>query len=123
MENEKRLYEFQKLTPYEKADMEWYDQSLNFVFQKENEDLRNIAITGNFGSGKSSVIRSYAEKHKDLSFIYVSLAHFEGVSGETDKENYDVNAEGSRRRMEAQEELAKLENELKQALLEAGNRR
>lgn len=93
MENEKRLYEFQKLTPYEKADMEGYDQSLNFVFQKGNEDLRNIAITGNFGSGKSSVIRSYAENHKDLSFIYVSLAHFEGVSGETDKENYDVNIE------------------------------
>ena len=34
-----------------------------------------------------------------------------------------IHADGSRRRMEAQEELAKLENELKQALLEAGNRR
>ena len=95
MENNKkqRIYEFQKLTPYEKADMEGYDQSLSFVFEKGNEDLKNIALTGNYGSGKSSVIRSYAGNHKELSFIYVSLAHFEGVPGETDKENYDVNVE------------------------------
>lgn len=34
-----------------------------------------------------------------------------------------IHTDGSQRRLEAQEELAKLENELKQALLEAGNRR
>lgn len=92
-EKEQRIYEFQKLTPYEEAEMEGYEQSLDFAFKNENNDLRNIALTGNYGSGKSSVIRSYSEKRKDLSFIYVSLAHFEGVSGETDKENYDVNIE------------------------------
>ncbi len=76
MENpkERRTYEFQKLTPYEKADMEGYEQSLDFVFKKENADLRNIALAGNYGSGKSSIIRTYAENHKnELSFIYVSL--------------------------------------------------
>ena len=95
MDNRKdqRIYEFQKLTPYEKADLEGYEQSLDFVFKKENNDLRNIALTGNYGSGKSSVIRSYAEKHKTISFIYVSLAHFEGVSGETTDDNYDVDVE------------------------------
>lgn len=46
MENEKhRNYSFQKLTPYEKADMEGYDQSLSFAFQKGNEDLRNSIFT------------------------------------------------------------------------------
>lgn len=96
MENQKerRTYEFQKLTPYEKADMEGYEQSLDFVFKKENADLRNIALAGNYGSGKSSIIRTYAENHKnELSFIYVSLAHFGGVSGETAKENYDIDVE------------------------------
>ena len=34
-----------------------------------------------------------------------------------------IHEDGSRRRLEAQEELAKLEDELKQAMLEAGNRR
>lgn len=92
-EKEQRIYKFQKLTPYEKTDMEGYEQSLDFVFENKNGDLRNIALTGNYGSGKSSVMRSYAENHKELSFIYVSLAHFEGVSGETDEENYDVNVE------------------------------
>ena len=90
---EHRKYEFQKLTPYEKTDLEGYEQSLDFVFKNENDDLKNIALTGNYGSGKSSVIRSYAEKRRNLSFIYVSLAHFEGIQGETDKENYDVDVE------------------------------
>ena len=95
MDNQKehRKYEFQKLTPYEKADLEGDGQSLDFVFENENNDLRNVALTGNYGSGKSSVIRSYAETHKNLSFIYVSLAHFEGVSGESVDENYDVDVE------------------------------
>ncbi len=93
-QKEHRTYDFQKLTPYEKADMEGYEQSLDFVFKKENADLRNIALAGNYGSGKSSIIRTYAEKHKgDLSFIYVSVAHFEGVSGETNQDNYDIDVE------------------------------
>ena len=33
-----------------------------------------------------------------------------------------IHEEGSKRRAEAQEELARIEDELKQALLEAGNR-
>ena len=67
MENQKehRTYEFLKLTPYEKSDMEGYEQSLDFMFKKENADLRNIALAGNYGSGKSSIIRTYTEKHKD----------------------------------------------------------
>lgn len=90
---EQRIYEFQKLTPYEKTDLEGYEQSLDFVLKHGNDDLRNVALTGNYGSGKSSIIRSYAEKRKNLSFIYVSLAHFTGVQDETDKENYDVEVE------------------------------
>ena len=91
MENNKEsiTFKFQKLTPETTSEIPDYEQALEFVFQKGNEDLRNIAITGIFGSGKSSVIRSFADKHRDLSFIYVSLAHFTGVSGE-DKDDYSV---------------------------------
>ncbi len=85
---EQRIYEFQKLTLYEKTDLEGYEQSLDFVLKHDNDDLRNVALTGNYGPGKSSIIRSYAENRKNLSFIYVSLAHFTGVQGKTDKENY-----------------------------------
>ena len=75
-------------------DMQGYEQSLNFVFQNGNEDINNIAITGNYDSGKSSVIRSYVESHRDLSFIYVSLSYFEEVFGVgTVDENYDVTIE------------------------------
>ena len=89
-ERKRRIYNFQKLTPYEKVNLEGYKQSLDFVFHKDNKELRNVALTGNYGSGKSSVIRSYAEENKNLSFIYISLAHFEGVS---EDDNYDVTLE------------------------------
>lgn len=60
MENkETRKIEFKKLTPSDNTKMEGYNQALDFVFQEDNEDVLNVALAGNFGSGKSSVIRTY----------------------------------------------------------------
>lgn len=67
---------FEKLTPTHlpPAEMEGYSQALDFVF-KEN-DLLNIAITGPYASGKSSVIKTYEETHKKLNGIHISLSYF-----------------------------------------------
>lgn len=50
--------QFQKLTSCEESDKTGYEPSFNLVFQKGNEDINNIAITGGFGSGKSRVIKT-----------------------------------------------------------------
>lgn len=41
-----------------------------------NDQVRNIAITGEYGAGKSSVIRTFVERHPELEFAFISLAAF-----------------------------------------------
>lgn len=44
--------------------------------EKNNKTLSNIALSGSYGAGKSSVIESYKKETEDLKFIHISLAHF-----------------------------------------------
>ena len=92
----KRDFKFQKLTPYENVEMNGYEQSLDNAFDSSNGDIRNIALTGIFGSGKSSVINTYEKNHPEKKFLHVSVAHFEGVTKEdkgNNKENKGNNKE------------------------------
>ncbi|KDN12298.1 hypothetical protein SALWKB12_1386 [Snodgrassella communis] len=67
---------FEKLTPTCLSDdeMQGYSQALDFVFQEN--DLLNIAITGPYASGKSSVIKTYEEKLNEINGIHISLSYF-----------------------------------------------
>lgn len=71
---ETKEYFFQKLTPKDDADISVYDEAIHFVF--ENNDITNVAISGAYSAGKSSVIESYKNKHRELNFVHISLAHF-----------------------------------------------
>lgn len=66
---------FEKLTPNKDIDLNTYEEALNFMF--EDDEIKNIAITGSYSAGKSSVIESYKVKNKDKKFIHISLANFE----------------------------------------------
>ena len=52
---------FKKLTPLNNANISVYEKAINFVF--DNPDVKNVAISGSYGSGKSSILESYKEKH------------------------------------------------------------
>lgn len=54
---------------------EEYIKALHWALK--NEDVRNIALAGPYGSGKSSIIRSYLEKHPSTQAINISLATFD----------------------------------------------
>lgn len=58
-----------------------YKEFLKKTF--ETRDITNIAITGNFGVGKSSVLRTFA-KTEEKSFLYLSLLEFR-VDSEREK--------------------------------------
>lgn len=73
-------YNFQKLTPIKNADLSIYEAALDFVFQED--DLKNIAITGPYSAGKSSAIESYLHRRPDKHFLNISLAHFDSVKNE-----------------------------------------
>lgn len=42
----------------------------------KQQDINNIAISGPYGSGKSSVIRNYLNSHKEIKALPISLAAF-----------------------------------------------
>ncbi|EJA2638182.1 DNA-binding protein, partial [Klebsiella pneumoniae] len=67
-----------------------YFDALDFAFSKQ--DVKNIAITGPYGAGKSTVIQSYLKTHLNREFINVSLADFSlsGKSDEAPLENSEI---------------------------------
>lgn len=68
------IFKFQKLTPILNADLTVYEDAIKYVFS--NDDIRNIAISGTYGAGKSSVIETYKKQHEGTNFLHISLAHF-----------------------------------------------
>lgn len=84
---EQKDYIFEKLTPDNDVDISVYDEAIGFVF--DNEDVTNIAISGAYGAGKSSVIKSYEKKHEDKKFMHISLAHFEPMDVEEENDATD----------------------------------
>lgn len=72
---------FQNLSPKDDINLDVYGEALDYAFS--NEKVKNIAITGSYGSGKSSLIETYKKKHQEYRFINISLAHF------IDKKNDD----------------------------------
>lgn len=68
-------YIFEKLTPVTDSDISVYESAIDFVF--ENNDVKNIALSGAYGAGKSSVLASYKSSHPDTKFLHISLAHFQ----------------------------------------------
>ena len=66
---------FQELTPYSNADDSVYWEAIAHCF--EQDTIRNVAISGAYGAGKSSVLLSYEERNRERRFLHISLAHFE----------------------------------------------
>nr|WP_237028244.1 hypothetical protein [Pectobacterium carotovorum] len=67
-------YKFQKLTPISDVELGVYKNAIDFVFA--NDDLKNIAISGQYSAGKSSLVESYKKSHSNIKFVHISLAHF-----------------------------------------------
>jgi len=84
-------YKFYALTPIDDADITVYESALDFVFK--NDNVRNVAVSGSYGSGKSSVIASYKKKHSEKKFLHISLAHFRQADGEDNNCEDHPNAE------------------------------
>ncbi|MDK8192220.1 hypothetical protein QP794_19195 [Paenibacillus sp. UMB7766-LJ446] len=79
-------YEFQKLTPKKNADIKIYEEALDFAISQD--DIHNIAITGAYSAGKSSIIETYKEKKKDKKFLNISLANFSNLESSSLTEDH-----------------------------------
>ncbi|MDP4282799.1 MAG: hypothetical protein Q8891_00100 [Bacteroidota bacterium] len=68
------------LSPVSNADISNdYKKALDWALENRKEnDIKNIALTGPYGSGKSSILKTYIKEYsgKDLHFLHISLATF-----------------------------------------------
>lgn len=86
-------YQFEQLTPNNNVELGIYEDAINYVF--DNPDIKNVAISGPYSSGKSSILESYKNKHKELAFMHISLAHFNLYAQETEDDDREItNLEG-----------------------------
>lgn len=76
--------DFQDLTPIDDVDLTGYKEALDRAFN--DDKIKNIAITGSYGSGKSSILNTY-KKDSKLKFIHISFLHFK----ECDKNDINTN--------------------------------
>lgn len=68
---------YHKLTPVSDVPLGEYENAILYALSET--DIRNIAITGVYGAGKSSLIKTFENKYKDnacFNFLNVSLASF-----------------------------------------------
>jgi predicted AAA+ superfamily ATPase len=58
----------------ERDQFQRYEQEL--VGALNNDEVLNVALTGGYGAGKSSLIKTFFERHPESETSYVSLATF-----------------------------------------------
>jgi len=105
IELKKKLVEFKdkvkdKLTvkgDEDKDEIQGQLEALDFAFNhkgKEHLPIRNIALTGGYGTGKSTVIETFKKTSK-RKFIHIAFTHFREVEGGPDggEGKYSVEAQ------------------------------
>ncbi|WP_214740806.1 P-loop NTPase fold protein [Exiguobacterium sp. s48] len=72
---------FEDLTPSKDVDEDGkYSEAITWGLK--NKSVKNIALTGPYGSGKSSLLNTYQEKHNhNYHFLNISLATFQQEAG------------------------------------------
>ncbi|MCI9414456.1 MAG: hypothetical protein HFJ79_04645 [Clostridiales bacterium] len=85
-------YQFERLTPIDNMDLDVYEEAIDYVF--DSSDVKNVAISGAYSAGKSSVLASYKKKHSNLHFLHISLAHFKSPDQEDETEVKESVLEG-----------------------------
>lgn len=110
---------FHKLTPKGNVDLDVYNDAIDFAMR--NSDLRNVAISGAYGSGKSSVLESYKNRHHEKKFIHISLSHFaygaeEALNDDDSLEEYEDSCK-KKKAQSRETQLATLEGKILNQLI------
>lgn len=81
-EKSKDYLKYLDLSPTSNAsDIEEYSEALNYCLK--NDDILNVAVSGTYGSGKSSFLKTYFLKNDEYKTITISLGNYE--KGKTKK--------------------------------------
>ena len=86
-------YKFRALTSNKDVEIKPVtERALEFAIDK-NSEVTNVAITGNYGAGKSSVVESFERKCTDKKFIHISLGQYDEIksSEKNGLDNREIN--------------------------------
>lgn len=72
--NSEEKEKYEKLSPMEIDDELYFNELDQGLFDK---DIKNIALSGPYGVGKSSILKTYTNKRPIHNYINISLANFE----------------------------------------------
>ena len=89
--NETENIKFCSLAPVKSDNYDKYNDAFKFALDSNDEEsqkITNIAVTGPYASGKSSVIEKVKEENKEKNFITLSLTNFN--SGSNEEENKKI---------------------------------
>lgn len=68
-------------------------QALNYAIGEAS--IKNIALTGSYGSGKSSILKTLEERHPEHHYLRISLASFNDTEAPKKPKKFNPNSEVS----------------------------
>lgn len=102
--------DYYSLSPTDRAkECDAYCNALEWALANSaDKDIKNIAIAGPYGSGKSSVIRTFQRRYKRLlpfgrkyKFLNISLANFESPAHSLKKQDIEEGNKGTHKTVES----------------------
>ena len=99
---------FYDLTPTDDIELDIYEKAINFSL--ENNKIFNIAISGSYGSGKSSLLESYKKNHPEKKFLNISLTHFNTTENTNKNKIYSTKSDDDNKNSKTQPAEAKRNN-------------
>lgn len=108
----------ENLLPKENLDIGNYEKYFDEIL-KNNSKVTNIGVTGPYGSGKTSLIKSYENLHKELKIIYISIGDFKEYQCDIN-ENQETSQEISQKETQEYDncKMYKNENKIKENMIE-----
>ncbi|WP_255597447.1 hypothetical protein [Citrobacter sp. EC_71] len=91
-EKNNNTFNFQPLTPINDVNLDIYEDAISFVFS--HPDIKNVAISGPYSAGKSSLIESYKTRYPSKKFSHISLSHFISSTEKSDPNTKRLALEG-----------------------------
>lgn len=95
----KDLIAYSSLSPIDTADQNAeYEKALQWALKnRRTKDIKNIALTGPYGSGKSSILKTFQKNYDqgDLKFLNISLATFKEEEKKTDNDKEEGKKTGN----------------------------
>lgn len=75
----KNKFGYESLSPKENLNTRYF-KAINYSMK--NKSIKNVAISGPYGAGKSSIIKSYFKKYKRSKSLNISIAYFKKQDGQ-----------------------------------------